>query len=77
MLIALLRMLRDLASVAADPRQQDEVVRQVTLIEAEVPNEVVPEDAQAVHDMAQRVRLALAGDVLAAFRDRAGETHSI
>ena len=76
-LVALLRMLRDVAAAARDQQQQQEVERQVRRILAEVPEATLEEDAEQVRDLAGRVRAAAGGDVRAAYRDRAGETRSI
>jgi len=76
-LTALLRMLRDVAAAAREPRQQEEVERQVRLVLAAVPAQTLEEDSAPVRDLAARVRAAAAGDVHAAYDDRAGETRSI
>ncbi|WP_432542958.1 DUF2254 domain-containing protein [Kineococcus sp. SYSU DK002] len=76
-LAALLRMLRDVAAATRDSGHLQEVERQVRLILAEVPETMVEADTEQVHDLAERVRAAAAGDVRAAYRDRAGETRSI
>ena len=76
-LIALLRMLRDVAVAVRDPEQGEEVRRQVRLILAETADDLLPEDVEGVRDAAERVEQALAGDVAGAFSDRAGETRSL
>ncbi|WP_432486084.1 DUF2254 domain-containing protein [Kineococcus esterisolvens] len=76
-LAALLRMLRDVATAARTDEHRAEVERQVRLILAEVPESMVDADVEQVHDLAERVRTASAGDVRAAYHDRAGETRSI
>ncbi|WP_432484346.1 DUF2254 domain-containing protein [Kineococcus esterisolvens] len=76
-LAALLRMLRDVATAARTQEQRQEVERQVRLVLAELSDAVVDADAEHVRDLAERVRTAAAGDVRAAYRDRAGETRSI
>ncbi|MCI3924575.1 DUF2254 domain-containing protein [Paenibacillus sp. TRM 82003] len=76
-LAALLRMLRDVATAARTQEQRAEVERQVRLVLAEVPESMVDADAEQVRDLAERVRTAAAGDVRAAYRDRAGETRSV
>ena len=77
-LIGLLRMLRDVAVSARDDLQRDEIRRQVRLVVGAVPpDELLPEDARDVHDMAQRVEEALHGHLVQAFRDRSGETRSV
>ncbi len=74
---ALLRLLRDCAVSARDDEQRDELQRQLQLVLAELSDELLADDAAAVHDLARRVGLALAGDIDGAYRDRAGETRSI
>jgi uncharacterized membrane protein len=76
-LTAMLRLLRDCAVAARDDEQRGELEHQLSLVLAETSDELLPDDVAAVEDMAGRVRLALAGDVDAAYRDRAGETRSI
>ncbi|MEX2627326.1 MAG: DUF2254 domain-containing protein [Ilumatobacteraceae bacterium] len=76
-LIALLRMLRDVAVACRDDDQRDEVRRATTLVASTLADTVADVDAQAVDDMSSRVERALAGDVLAAYADRIGETRSI
>jgi uncharacterized membrane protein len=76
-LTALLRLLRDCAVSARDDEQRAELERQLSLVLEEVSDELLADDVAAVQDLARRVRLALAGDVDGAYRDRAGETRSI
>ncbi len=76
-LCALLRLLRDAATHVRDDRQRDEVERQVGLVLATADEALGPVEAEPVHDLAARVRDALGGEVLAAYRDRSGETRSI
>jgi uncharacterized membrane protein len=76
-LTALLRLLRDCAVAARDERQRQEIARQVDLVVAEMDDRLLPDDAESVQDLAGKARLALAGDVDAAYRDRAGETRSV
>jgi uncharacterized membrane protein len=76
-LAALLRLLRDCAVCARDDGQRAELERQLSLVLAEVSDQLLPDDETGVEELAHRVRLALAGDVDAAYRDRAGETRSI
>jgi len=76
-LVALLRMLRDVAVAVRDPGQRAEVSRQVDLIVQEMPPSLPATDADSVRDLARRVAAALAGDTAAAYGDRAGETRSI
>lgn len=74
-LVALLRMLRDVAASTRDPEQSREVARQVDLVLDEMAPDLIDEDAEAVRDMARRVEAVLSGD-LGAFDDRSGETRS-
>jgi uncharacterized membrane protein len=76
-LTALLRMLRACAVQARDDEQRRQIDAQVDLVLQSIAPQVLEYDAAAVHDHASRVRLALAGDVDTAFRDRAGETRSV
>ncbi len=74
-LIALARLLRDVAVAARDDEQRDEVARQVDLVRASTAA-LGSGDAAAVSDMCRRVHHALEGRVLEAYADRAGETRS-
>jgi uncharacterized membrane protein len=76
-LVALLRMLRDVAVAAPDEREREEVRRQSALIVDEMSDDLHPQDAATVHDLAARVEQALGGQVEQAFTDRAGETRSM
>jgi uncharacterized membrane protein len=76
-LIALLRMLRDVSLAVHDADQAEQVRRQVRLILAEMAEEMLPEDAVTVRAMAERVEQVLRGDVADAYADRAGETRSL
>ncbi|HWG92711.1 MAG TPA: DUF2254 family protein [Mycobacteriales bacterium] len=76
-LVALLRLLRDCATVARDDAQRSAVRAQAGLVLEEASDGMLDHDARAVRDMARRVELALAGGVVEAYRDRAGETRSI
>ncbi|WP_165865632.1 DUF2254 domain-containing protein [Vallicoccus soli] len=76
-LTALLRLLRDTAVAARDEDQRRDVADQAALVLAQLGDDVLAQDAAAVQDLHRRVGLALAGDVDAAYRDRAGETRSI
>jgi uncharacterized membrane protein len=76
-LVALLRMLRDVAAHTRDDSQRAEVQRQVSLIVDEVPATLADVDRQGVLDLAARVQTALRGDLAAAYRDRSGETRSL
>jgi uncharacterized membrane protein len=75
---ALLRMLRDVAVWCRDESQRDEVRRAARLILDEAHGaDLADADRHAVDRLGDRVELALAGDVRAAFADRAGETRSL
>jgi uncharacterized membrane protein len=76
-LTAILRLLRDLAVHARDEGQRAEIATQVSLVLAELPDDLIEEDARYVHDTALRVRSALCGDVDTAYRDITGRTRSI
>ena len=76
-LTALLRLLRDMAVAARDDEQRREIADQAAMVVAQMSDDLLQEDADAVRDLARRVELALSGEVAAAFRDRAGETRSI
>jgi uncharacterized membrane protein len=76
-LAALLRLLRDVALSVRDEEQAEEVRHQVRLVIAEMADDLLPEDAAQVHDVARRVEQVLAGEVADAFTDRAGETRSV
>jgi uncharacterized membrane protein len=75
-LIALLRMLRDAALATRSGEQAEDVRRQVRLVLDEMDSQLLPDDADEVRSVAARVEMALAGDVAAAYTDRAGETRS-
>ena len=76
-LVALLRMLRDLAAAARDDDQREEIRRHAALVRETVSAELLDEDVEPVLDMERRVQEALAGRVRDAFTDRSGETRSI
>jgi uncharacterized membrane protein len=76
-LVALLRLLRDVALAVRGEQQAEEVRRQVRLVVAETSEDLLPEDIAQVHDGARRVEQALAGRHGEAFTDRAGETRSV
>jgi uncharacterized membrane protein len=75
-LIALLRMLRDLATVATEEAQRTEIERQIGLILATAAIETSTIDEQEIEEAARRARLALSGDIREAYLDRAGESRS-
>lgn len=76
-MIALLRMLRDVAVGTRDAEQRHEVMRQAELVVATAPNDLLEADAGAVRDAHRRVDDALNGDAAKAYGDRAGETRSL
>ena len=76
-LMALLRMLRDMAAAARDDGQREEIRRQARLVRSTVSLDLLEEDIEAVVDMERRVGHALDGDIQAAFTDRSGDTRSI
>ncbi|NYG53928.1 DUF2254 domain-containing protein [Nocardioides perillae] len=76
-LAALLRLLRDAAAAARDDHQRAVVEAHADAVVAALDGAVADHDAAPVHDLRQRVGLALAGDVRGAYVDRAGETRSI
>jgi uncharacterized membrane protein len=76
-LISLLRMLRDLATVAHDDEQRREVERQIGLILDTVADDTLVQDRGDIEDAAGRVHMALSGDIRGAYWDRAGETRSV
>ncbi|GHH43790.1 hypothetical protein GCM10018773_30500 [Streptomyces candidus] len=76
-LAALLRMLRDLAVVVHDREHAGEVHRAADAVQAALSPTVSQADAEQVHDLHRRVRIALAGDCTRAYADRSGETRSV
>jgi uncharacterized membrane protein len=76
-LVALLRMLRDVALAARDDAQRAQLAEQAELIVSGACPSLSPHDLTPVKQMAERVHQALRGDAQAAYRDRAGETRSI
>ncbi|CEA09472.1 hypothetical protein BN1051_02842 [Arthrobacter saudimassiliensis] len=75
-LTALLRLLRDCAASAANDTQRDEIRRQTSLVLDAMDDRMVGVDAEKVRDMVRRVELALEGELLESYLDRAGETRS-
>lgn len=75
-LVALLRLLRDVAVSARDDEQRAELERQVRLVVDSADAAMLDADLEDVRDAERSVADALRGDVLAAFEDRAGETRS-
>ena len=76
-LTAVLRLLRDCAATAQTDEQRDEIARQSAMLLDQVEGDLVEDDVRTLQDFGQRVELALAGDVIGAYRDRAGETRSV
>jgi uncharacterized membrane protein len=76
-LIAVLRVLRDVGAQCRDTAQRGEVERQVRLLMDQMASSMADAEQAKVHAMAERVRLALRGDVAAAYEDRSGETRSL
>ncbi len=76
-LTALLLMLRDVAASSRDDEQRRALSNAARLIVETADPSMLPEDRQVVEDAEQRLHLMLAGDMLAAYLDRAGETRSI
>lgn len=76
-LVALLRMLRDVAVATRSEEHDDDVRREVRLILAEMTDGLLPEDVEQVRGVAARVEQALSGEVAEAYTDRAGETRSL
>ncbi|WP_341392847.1 DUF2254 domain-containing protein [Arthrobacter sp. G119Y2] len=76
-LTAVLRLLRDCAANAVNDDQRAELRRQTSLVLESTRDHLVTADKLEIRDMARRVEEALAGDLRAAFADRAGETRSV
>jgi uncharacterized membrane protein len=76
-LMALLRMLRDVAVACRDDEQRGEVARAADLVADELAPQRNHVDAAAVQDHRDRVTAALEGRTLAAFADRAGAARSM
>lgn len=76
-LIALLRMLRDLACVIQDQQHAAEVRRAADRIADTMSSALSPDDAEQVRDLHRRVLDALDGRLLQAYVDRSGETRSV
>ena len=76
-LIALLRMLRDVAVSVQGLEQAEEVRRQARLVLAEMADELLPEDRRDVEGAAARVDQVLVGEVADAYADRSGELRSV
>jgi hypothetical protein len=69
-------MLRDCAATASREDHQEEIERQVDLLLDTMDSGLVPSDTEEVQALADKVRLALKGDLQPAYHDRAGETRS-
>ena len=76
-MIAMLRMLRDVAPSCRDDQQRAELARAARGVLDALSPDVRRPDAEAVEDLHRRVELALEGDLVAPYADRAGETRSI
>ena len=76
-LVALLRMLRDVARACRDDEQRAEVARAADLVAGERDPRLGDVDAGSVEDLHRRVGLALDGRVHEAYADRSGDTRSI
>jgi uncharacterized membrane protein len=77
-LVAMLRMLRDLGLSCHDDTQRAEVRRAADLVVASAEGPACTTASnETLADMRRRVELALAGDHRAAYEDRAGETRSL
>lgn len=75
-LTALLRMFRDCAASADEDEHRAEISRQVHLLLEAMDPDLPSSDTEMINDFADRVGLALEGDVHGAYLDRAGETRS-
>lgn len=76
-LIALLRMLRDVAASARDDEQREQIAREARLVVDVAAPTLLPGERASVEDMERQLGEALYGDLLVAYSDRAGETRSI
>ncbi|MDN3483560.1 DUF2254 domain-containing protein [Arthrobacter sp. APC 3897] len=76
-LTAVLRLLRDCAATAVNDAQCDEIRRQSSQVLETARSRMVASDDEEIRDMGRRVEEALAGNLDAAFSDRAGETRSV
>ena len=77
LLMALLRMLRDVGLACRNDEQRAEVARAADLVAGRASSDWNDVDTAAVKDHRERVTAALAGHSVAAFADRAGETRSM
>ncbi len=76
-LMAVLRLLRDVATAARDDEQRREVQQQAALVVEALDPSMQDPDRAAVGDMAVRVGMALDGNLRGAYGDRSGETRSL
>jgi uncharacterized membrane protein len=76
-LLALLRMLRDVGASAHDDEQREHIAHEARLIVDAAAPTLLPEERRSVEEMREQVQTVLYGDALVAYRDRAGETRSI
>jgi uncharacterized membrane protein len=77
LLMALLRMLRDVALACRDDRQREEVAWAADLVTGQASPDWQEVDARAVRHHRERVTAALEGRLADAFADRAGEARSM
>jgi uncharacterized membrane protein len=75
-LVALLRMLREVARSCRDDEQRREVARAADLVLEQLGTGVIEPDAEQVREVHRRVGLALDGRVEEAYADRSGELRS-
>ena len=76
-LVALLRMLREVARAARDEEQRAEVARAADLVLEQLGDGLIDDDVEAVREAHRRVCLALEGRTTEAYADRSGEFRSI
>jgi uncharacterized membrane protein len=76
-LVALLRMLRDVGASARDDEQREQIAREARLVVDAAAPSLLPAERRSVEEMEEQVRTSLYGDIVMAYRDRAGETRSI
>lgn len=76
-LVALMRMLRDVATACRDDDQREEVRAAAELVARQLSPDVLDDDAALLHALHARVLLALQRDTRNAYADRVGETRSM
>jgi uncharacterized membrane protein len=76
-LLALLRMLRDVAISARDENQRGELHRQLCLVLTARSPSLQAEESRLLDQLADQVRAALEGRAHLAYQDRIGETRSV